>query len=194
MSKTKKKFRWFFADDFDKEEAFLRRQHKNGWKFVRFCYPGFYIFEKCKPEDVVYRLDYSNVRKEEKESYLQIFRDCEWEYLFDVNGWSYFRKAAEDVEENNEIFSDMETKIEFLSRVKRSMIPLLVIFFCIIIPQLIVQYHNMNSVETYNSMKMAGTVFFVIYVIFFALYLVLFVKFGLGIRRLKRKYLTGREV
>lgn len=191
MSKwTKKIFRWFTMVDFEEEEMFLREQHKNGWKFTKFVLPGFYIFEECSPEDMVYRLDYGAVENNSKESYVQMFSDCGWEYMFDVNGWSYFRKPAEEAEENNDIFSDMETKIDLLERVKQRMIPLLVIFLCCIIPQIALQYRISVSED---SVRLIGTVFLTIFIVLFLVYSCLFIKFGWSLRELKRKYSEGER-
>lgn len=189
MSKREKKmFRWFTMVDFEEEEEFLREQHKKGWKFQRFVLPGVYVFEECKPEDMVYRLDYSGVQKNAKEEYLQIFRDCKWEYLFDVNGWSYFRKPAEEDEGKNDIFSDIETKIALLERVRIKMLPLLAIFLCCIIPQIAIQYEM--SVSD-NRMRLAGTVFLIIFIMMFFLYSYMFIRFGWRLKKLKEKYLEG---
>lgn len=182
-------FRWFTIADFEEEELFLRTQHKSGWKFAALKLPGFYVFEKCEPEDVVYRLDYGCVEKDAKGSYLQMFEDCGWEYLFDVNRWSYFRKSAEEEEQNNDIFSDIETKIAFLDRVKRRMLPLLVMFFCVIVPQIIVNYMNMrDGVENAASKRLL-----VMFSVLFLLYLNLFLKFGRSFQRLKKRYLEGER-
>ena len=183
-------FRWFTLTDFEEEEEFLREEHKMGWKFKRFILPGFYIFEKCQPEDVVYRLDYSGVEKYAKEEYLQIFRDCGWEYLFDVNGWSYFRKPAEEDAGENDIFSDVETKIDLLGRVRQRMIPLMVIFFCCIIPQIAINYRTSISD---SSMRMSGTVFLVVFLVMFLCYLYVFIKVGWKLKKLKEKYLRGER-
>lgn len=203
MSKKKKMFRWFTMVDFEEEEVFLRQQHKMGWKFRKFILPGFYIFEECEPEDVVYRLDYSTVAKEDKEGYLQIFRDCNWEYLFDVNGWSYFRKPAEEEEQKNDIFSDVETKIAFLNRIRWSMMPLLIIFFFCILPQIALNYNNiklererrvlLGEMYAGSSQILASQIFLGIFLVLFFMYLGIFLKYGFGIRALKKKYLKGER-
>ena len=71
--------------------------------------------------------------------------------------------------EDEVIFCDDEPKIEMIERVyKGRMLPLIVIFCCIIIPQLFMQSHN-------NSQ--AGHMLFIVFVVLLVLYLSLFVKF-----------------
>lgn len=41
----KKEFRWFSITEYEKEAEYLRRRHKEGWKFKNVTYPGIYIFE-----------------------------------------------------------------------------------------------------------------------------------------------------
>lgn len=170
-------FRIFTISDYEKEEAFLRQQHNAGYRLVRYALPGFYYFQKCQPEDVVYRLDFDHGNREDREGYLQMFRDYGWEYLFRVSGWDYFRKpAARD--EDLEIFSDNASRLALVQRVFRTrMLPLLLIFLTCVIPQL--------------SQSMLGTVrygFLVFWMIMFFLYVVLLVHSGLGLWRMKQKY------
>lgn len=49
---------------------------------------------KCTPEDVVYQLDYNEEGLTHKDEYVQMFRDCGWEYIQDFGGYSYFRKPG----------------------------------------------------------------------------------------------------
>ena len=59
MKETKTCFRFFSIMDYEKEADFLRKMHKKGWKFVKVSLGGFYGFEACEPEDVVYQLGLS---------------------------------------------------------------------------------------------------------------------------------------
>lgn len=56
MSETKVKIRFYTIADFNEEEIWLRKEHQSGWKLVKMVPPCFYHFEKCQPEDVIYRL------------------------------------------------------------------------------------------------------------------------------------------
>lgn len=76
MNNRKTAVRFFTIADYEEEEVWLHNQHKNGWKLLRMIPPCFYIFEKCTPEDMAYRLDYKN--NAETSNYFQIFRDYGW--------------------------------------------------------------------------------------------------------------------
>ena len=141
MKNIKTEIKFFTIPEWQKEEHYLRNQHKKGWEFVAvdsFC---LYPFTKCEPKDVVYQLDYNPESVTQKDTYVQMFRDCGWEYLQNYVGYSYFRKAASEMNETEEeIFCDDASRLEMIKRVLRHrMPPLLCIFFFIIIPQIILQ-------------------------------------------------------
>ena len=107
-------------------------------KFVRVSGLGRYHFEKCEPEDVVYQLDYNQEGLSYKEEYVQMFKDCGWEYLQDFAGYSYFRKPASGMNGDEEIFCDDASRLQMMERVfKGKVLPLIILFSCVLIPQLI---------------------------------------------------------
>ena len=114
---TKKEMKFFTVVDFDREEDYLRRMHQSGWKLSKVKFMTYY-FDKAEPEDVVYKLDYRRDQKE-KEAYVRLFADYGWEYLQDVNGFSYFRKPSAQFEEGEaeELFNDRESKLAMVKRV-----------------------------------------------------------------------------
>lgn len=169
-------FRWFTISDYEQEEEFLREQHNQGYELVRFVLPGFYYFKKCEPKNVVYRLDYPNNKGVAKGEYLRFFQDYGWEYLFDVSGWSYFRKDAGDGEDM-ELFSDNASRVALAEKVfKTRMLPILVIFLLCVVPQFFMSISNIR------------TGFFTFWAVFFLIYVYLIVHCGLGLLRLKQKY------
>ena len=179
MSDRMTRFKWFTVPEWKKEQDYLREQHKNGWKLIRVTFPGFYHFEKCKPEDVVYQLDYNQEGIEHKAEYIQMFSDCGWEYILDFVGYSYFRKSVSEMSGNEEIFCDDESRLEMMRRVfKGRLIPLIVVFFCCIIPQLFVQ---LISKSIFNKLL------FGLFSVLFAAYLVMFIYFAYHYFKLKRK-------
>lgn len=160
----KKQFRWFSIFEYQKEEVYLREMHKSGWSFVKVKGFGSYHFEKCTPEDVVYQLDYNQDSKKNRDEYLQMFSDCGWEYLQDYAGYTYFRKSAADMNGDEGIFCDEESKIQMMERVlKGRMTPLLIILFCCLMPQCIINI----SWRNYAIAAFLGSVI--------ALYLIVFV-------------------
>lgn len=180
MSNRKTMTRFFTIADYEEEEIWLREQHKQGWKLVKTVLPCFFIFERCKPEDVVYRLDYKN--NTENSDYLQIFADYGWEYFNRCMGWLYFRKLVSntDTEKDNEIFSDDASRVDMVNHiVKTRMLPLLVIFFACLLPNFV------KSVEGgYASMDVVTIAFTVLLLI----YLYLFIHCGRKLRMLRKKY------
>ena len=130
MGNTKKEFKWFTITQYKQEEEYLSSMHRKGWRFTKVIFPGIYSFEECEPENVTYRLDYNQDGIANKAEYVQMFFDCGWEYLFDFVGYSYFRKASEGAEDNEEIFCDDESKFDMMKRVyKGRIIPLNCYFF-----------------------------------------------------------------
>lgn len=171
MKNTKTELKFFSVPEWKKEEQYLREQHQKGWAFTKVTGLGVYHFQKCEPQDVVYQLDYNPDSTAQKDEYLQMFRDCGWEYLQNYVGYSYFRKPASEMDgTEEEIFCDDASRLDMMNRVfKGRMIPLLVVFFLIIVPQLIMQgmTHTMMS-----------RVLFITYCVLFALYLLIFFSFA----------------
>lgn len=153
--KTKKEFRYFNIFQYQKEQEYLRRRHQEGWRFVKVSGLGVYHFEACTPEDVVYQLDYNQEGLAHKEEYVQIFRDCGWEYLQDYAGYSYFCKPASRMEGEEEIFCDDQSRLEMMERVyKGRMVPVLVLFCAVLVPQFILNltvYHNVVLSAVYAA-------------------------------------------
>lgn len=143
---VKKQFKYFTIFEYEKEQDYLREMHKSGWRFIKVTGFGMYYFEECIPQDVVYQLDYNKDGLSHKDEYLKMFDDCGWEYIQDFFGYSYFRKAVAENGVAEEIFCDEESIFQMMQRVLKSrMLPLLVIFLTILLPQFILNlfsYHN----------------------------------------------------
>jgi hypothetical protein len=173
----KKLFRYFSIFEYEKEEQFLREMHKDGWKFIKVTGFGVYHFEKCISEDVVYQLDYNRDAKKNREEYLQMFSDCGWEHLQEFAGYSYFRKPAAEMNGEESIFCDEESKIAMMERVmKGRFTPLVIIFFCYLFPQFII---NLTSAQNYYIAAMYGGLM--------AVYLTVFLIGARGYLKLKNK-------
>lgn len=147
MKETKRELRFFTIAEWDKEEEYLRMRHREGWKFVNLTVPGYYHFEKCTPEDVIYQLDYNEEGLKHKEEYVQMFRDCGWEYLQDYAGYSYFRKPVAAMKDGEEaIFCDDESRLDMMHRVLAGRyMPLLIILVLVILPNLYDQLHSTDA-------------------------------------------------
>lgn len=133
----KREFRFFSITQYEEEAEYLREHHRNGWKFVQIKWPGIYSFEKCEPEDMIYQLDYNQEGIAHKEEYVQMFEDCGWEYLLDAFGYSYFRKPAAHIGEEESIFCDDASRMDMLKRIIRGRgLPILILTLCVLVPQL----------------------------------------------------------
>ena len=182
----KKEFHYFVLTDYEKEEEFLREKHKNGYRLEKVILPGIYYFEKCKPEDVVYKLDFNPKIELERESYVQLYADYGWEYIQDLNEYSYFRKAVEDGMET-EIFSDNASKMEMLKKIfLKRMIPVLVIFLACVLPQLVRLVH-IQHLQQWN-MDVWQSVWLAFWMVMLVLYMTILGKYLLGFWRLQKKY------
>lgn len=110
--------------DYEREAIFLGRMNAEGWKLSKVSYSYLlvavkYSFEKCQPEQVSYQLDFYPMKKSERASYLQLFKDCGWEHITDFNGFSYFRKFLAGIESDAEfeIYNDSTGKLAMVKRI-----------------------------------------------------------------------------
>ena len=126
--------------DYDREALYLRKMHAKGWKLRKVSYSILlfavkYTFEKCHPEQVSYQLDFYPMKKSERASYLQLFKDCGWEHITDFNGFSYFRKAHSEIESDAEfeIYNDVAGKLAVVKRILiMRMLPILLLFLALL--------------------------------------------------------------
>ena len=126
--------------DYDREALYLRKMHAEGWKLKEVTYSNLvvavkYTFEKCQPEQVSYQLDLYPMKKSERASYLQLFKDCGWEHITDFNGFSYFRKLHSGIESDAEfeIYNDAAGKLAMVKRILTSrMLPILLLFLSLL--------------------------------------------------------------
>ena len=135
MMEKKVVYRIATIADYDREALYLRKMHAKGWKLKEVTYSNLvvavkYTFEKCQPEQVSYQLDFYPMKKSERASYLQLFKDCGWEHITDFNGFSYFRKLHSGIESDAEfeIYNDAAGKLAMVKRIlTMRMIPILLI-------------------------------------------------------------------
>ena len=136
---------------------------------------GIYHFERCQPEKVIYQLDYNQEGLANKEEYVRMFADCGWEYLMTFAGYSYFRKPAAEMNGEEEIFCDDQSKLEMMERVlKGRMTPLLILFCTVLLPQCVMNF------TIYHNYVLA-----VMYALILAVYVIVFIACGKKYRQLK---------
>ena len=134
-------YRIFTIADYDREALYLRKMHAEGWKLSKVSYSYLlvavkYSFEKCQPEQVSYQLDFYPMKKSERASYLQLFKDCGWEHITDFNGFSYFRKFLAGIESDAEfeIYNDATGKLDIVHRILRLRLLPVLFFLSMLIP------------------------------------------------------------
>ena len=136
MMEKKIVYRIFTIADYDREALYLREMHTKGWKLRKVSYSILlfavkYTFEKCQPEQMSYQLDFYPMKKSDRASYLQLFKDCGWEHITDFNGFSYFRKLHSGIESDTEfeIYNDAAGKLAMVKRIlTMRMLPILLLF------------------------------------------------------------------
>ena len=127
--------------DYDREALYFREMHAKGWKLRKVSYSILlfavkYTFEKCHPEQVSYQLDFYPMKKSERASYLQLFKDCGWEHITDFNGFSYFRKLHSGIESDAEfeIYNDAAGKLAMVKRILTRRMLLILLLFLALLP------------------------------------------------------------
>ena len=140
--------KYFSIAEFEKEEKYLTDMAAQGWRFVD-TNGTIYTFERCEPEQVVYRLDFSGIPLDQRDDYYAMFRDYGWEYLQDSYGFSYFRKPAEGASpEDLEIFSDGASHLEMVRKIMLKKITPMIL---ILISTVMISYDKMLRVIRNDS-------------------------------------------
>ena len=169
---TLKQFRWFWAWEDEKEEAWLRDMAQKGWHFKSVALPGNYTFEQGEPKDYIFKLDYLTDHKDML-NYIQIFQDAGWDYMGEMNNWQYFRKEVVNGEVPD-IYSDNESKMKKYQRI----MTLLVVF----LPIMMINLRNLSG-ETDPFFQALTFIFF----LFFILYSYGIIRLGMRMIKLKKK-------
>jgi len=169
---TLKAFRWFWAWDDDREEAWLREMAQKGWHLREIQFINCYTFESGAPREIVYRLDFMTNSKD-KPGYLQLFQDAGWEYVLQYGSWQYFRKEAV-AGVAPEIFSDKESKAQKYQR--------LLIILVVLLPLYI------NAINLVNKREgVAFEIFTFVLFLFLILYGYAMVRLFTRVNQLKKR-------
>ena len=141
MMEKKVVYRIATIADYDREALYLGEMHAQGWKLKEVNYSNLvvavkYTFEKCQPEQVSYQLDFYPMKKSDRASYLQLFKDYGWEHITDFNGFSYFRKLHSGIESNAEfeIYNDAAGKLAVIKRILTMRILPILLLFATLLP------------------------------------------------------------
>ena len=159
-------YRIFTIADYEREALYFREMHAKGWKLRKVSYSILlfavkYTFEKCHPEQVSYQLDFYPMEKSERASYLQLFKDCGWEYITDFNSFSYFRKAHSEIESNAEfeIYNDAAGKLAMVNRILRLRLVPVLLLLAMHIPLLFMLLDRSNTFDLWKFLVVGLDIF-----------------------------------
>ena len=114
---NKKQFRIFTILDLDKKEEYLHEMHLKGWRY-RTSRFGLFYFDKCQPDDIIYRIYDSRFLKKHKHE-LQDFRDSGWE-LIGAGFCSILRKSSSDLLPEDQVYMSKGLRWEVMQSRLRS--------------------------------------------------------------------------
>ena len=115
--KSKLQFRIFTILDLDKKEEYLHEMHLKGWKYSRNRF-GFFYFDQCQPDDIIYRIYDSRFLKKYKHE-LQDFRNRGWE-LIETGFCSLLRKSSSDLLPEDQVYMSKGLRWEVMRNRLRS--------------------------------------------------------------------------
>lgn len=104
-------FRIFTIVDLDKEEEYLHEMHLEGWRY-RTSRFGFFYFDQCQPDDVIYRIYDSRFLKKYQHE-LQDFRNRGWG-LIGAGSCSILRKSASDILSEDRVYMSNNLRWEVM--------------------------------------------------------------------------------
>ena len=110
-------FRIFTILDLDKEEEYLHEMHLKGWKY-RTSRFGFFYFDQCQPDDIIYRIYDSRCLKKYQHE-LQDLRKRGWE-LIERGFCSILRKPASDILSEDQVYISNNLRWEVMQSRLRS--------------------------------------------------------------------------
>ena len=117
MMKSKLQFRIFTILDEDKKEEYLHEMHLKGWRY-RTSRFGFFYFDQCQPDDIIYCIYDSRFLKKHKHE-LQDFRNRGWE-LIGAGSCSILRKPASAILSEDQVYMSKGLRWEVMRSRLRS--------------------------------------------------------------------------
>ena len=114
MMAEKTVHKWSWVWDFEKEEQWLNTMAQSGWLLDRVGFAS-YHFISCPPGEYTIRMEMHPY----DEAYLHFMEETGAEYIGQVCQWVYFRKKTQYGE--FDIFSDMDSKIDHLNRIGKTL-------------------------------------------------------------------------
>lgn len=91
-------------------------KHRQGYAFSGISFPISYTFDRVEPQEMIYKLEYTSLIKDQ-DQYIHFVSEYGWEYVGTFFDFSYFRKPKTESTEEDDIFSDEESKIAHLDKI-----------------------------------------------------------------------------
>ena len=101
------------------------------------------------------------MKKSDRASYLQLFKDCGWEHITDFNGFSYFRKLHSGIESDTEfeIYNDAAGKLAMVNRILRLRLVPVLLLLAIHIPFLLKLLNRSNTFDLWKFLVVGLDIF-----------------------------------
>ncbi|NMC53782.1 MAG: DUF2812 domain-containing protein [Chloroflexi bacterium] len=122
---------------FEKEEAWLEAQSRQGWHLVNVSSGLKYVFEQSQPEERVYKIDFRFFdRQEEMDEYVSLFEDSGWRCVSPKkSSYNYYFYTTRKEGAQTDIFSDQASRAQRYLRYAQysmlSFIPFLPIYMAL---------------------------------------------------------------
>ena len=119
---------------FEKEEAWLEAQSRQGWHLVKVSSGLKYVFEQGQPEERVYKIDFRFFdHQEEMDEYVALFEDSGWRCVSPKkSSYNYYFYTTRKEGAQTDIFSDQASRAQRSLRYAQysmlSFIPFLLIY------------------------------------------------------------------
>ena len=113
------------------------------------------------------------MKKSERTSYLQLFKDCGWEHITDFNSFSYFRKAYSEIESNAEfeIYNDATGKLAMVNRILRLRLVPVLLLLAIHIPFLFILLDRSNTFDLWKFLMVGVDIFLSLILLLMVVYI-----------------------
>ena len=115
MAEIKKVTRWWWAWNFDQEEAWLNRMAEDGYALTDARWI-FFRFEKTEPGEYIIRLEHHP----RDAKYIDFMEELGAEHISESVGWNYYRRKSSLGDFR--IFSDLKSRIDHLRSIERLML------------------------------------------------------------------------
>lgn len=141
---TKKKYMMSTGLAFSEQKDLrkLRKKAAQGWIVKRFKLAG-YQLEKGPTEDVIFSIDYRDLKEEESQEYFELFDMAGWSHVCSDVGMHLFKA----IPGTKPIYSDKESTVDKLVRLGKPMIPITIFCMLLTIISYMLSHVSTNAIQ-----------------------------------------------